>query len=425
MMFPIGVLLDLRKKVMTKILYLIPDMQVGGIETLLLRMSKSPLAKDWIFWHMHAVKHEYALQREFEKTDAFIIKNMDIRRLMFGFDKKSLKKLIQDRQLDQVEVIYCFHLLGSIYANYLKKYYFPHVKIIIGVYHPKEYAWTSGGKFSQLEITARMLIGSSPTKNIIFMNSGMKKSHEYYLQKDLACSPVFPVMIDAMRFNNIQRAPEQFKIVSVGRICNFKTYNFAMIAVIKKLHTMDKRYTYHIYGSGDMEDYLFKLIADHNAQDCVFFHGTIPYEKFPDILADAFIFVGGGTAIVEAAAAGVPSLCVIMSEMKPETYGWFHQSDDDNLGEIDRRKPRYQYFDLISDLANHPDLYAEYSRQSKEKASMYSLQNNLPKFIELLNAGEQSEMHFSYKMLLSLVTAKFFNTIDRLGYYSSYKDRYR
>jgi len=49
----------------------------------------------------------------------------------------------------------------------------------------------------------------------------------------------------------------------------------------------------------------------------------LDYEKFYDVLEDAFMFVGVGTTIIEVSSIGVPSLQACVSEKRQVTYVFF------------------------------------------------------------------------------------------------------
>jgi hypothetical protein len=60
--------------------------------------------------------------------------------------------------------------------------------------------------------------------------------------------------------------------------------------------------------------------------------GTLPYSKFGMAVSSSDLFVGMGTAALEAAGMGVPTICCV-DQMEDACYGFLHEAPQDAIGE--------------------------------------------------------------------------------------------
>jgi hypothetical protein len=84
----------------------------------------------------------------------------------------------------------------------------------------------------------------------------------------------------------------------------------------------------------------------------VTFFGKLEYKKMPSVLNDASLFIGSGTAIVEAAAAGVPCIIGIESIEQPQSYGFLTDTIGLSFQEKGLNYPLYTYEKIMSDFAS-------------------------------------------------------------------------
>lgn len=101
---------------------------------------------------------------------------------------------------------------------------------------------------------------------------------------------------------------------------DFKTYNKHIINILDEINHLGYNLEYYIYGDGPERFFLEKL-----AKTKIHFKGSI---DLPNILNNAFLFVGSGTSIIEASAGGIPSIIGIESEDRPYTYGLFSYNEN-------------------------------------------------------------------------------------------------
>jgi 1,2-diacylglycerol 3-alpha-glucosyltransferase len=77
---------------------------------------------------------------------------------------------------------------------------------------------------------------------------------------------------------------------------------------------------------------MLSTVKRYGIEDHVFLHGPLEYKKMPEVLQDAYVFVGMGTALIEAGLLGIPGVPAIDSE-GPVTYGFLYDLDGYDVGE--------------------------------------------------------------------------------------------
>jgi glycosyltransferase involved in cell wall biosynthesis len=217
------------------------------------------------------------------------------------------------------------HVLGAfgLVVAYRLKDHLPGSTISTGIYHQNEYLYRSSG--SHFEAENLRLFRLLPAENVLFFQESTRQNYEAFHARPYAKSPVVPIGID-LSTDTTRQPPRPFRIVSVGKLLPFKAYNAHMIRIVANLAPRFPDIRYDIYGSGDQSGdegpNLARLINELGMTDHVHLQGTFPYNQFNEKVADASLFVGSGTALVEAAALGVPAMVGIESIPTPHTYGF-------------------------------------------------------------------------------------------------------
>lgn len=399
-------------------------MSLGGIETLILRMAQSQLNHKFAFLFLRRPKKR-TLMNDLKLTSSLVIEDINVLLLsLFKHQKSVLLERLKKFGMNHVNCIYVFNAQSLVIACCLQKL-FPGVKICMGVYHFNEYLWENKPTtYIQKEIYK--IIHLIPDENIFFMNSATKNINQSRLPKRFNASPIVNVPLDVNRFGRIMRNPNKFKIISVGRLVHFKNYNFHLIPIVKSLHQIDPRITYHIYGYGTREKELIKAIHDQQAEQCVFFHGPVSYDQYPEVLKDAYLFVGCGTALLEASAAGVPSLIGPCLGEKVVTYGWTCDQEDANTGEYCAEKPVLSYHDLLTKAFRLDEShYAMLSQATKLKMGAYSADKIIRYYIDCWENAKTCEIIMSHWSLLRFVASNIFtNILGKWGLSFSHYNRY-
>jgi glycosyltransferase involved in cell wall biosynthesis len=161
-----------------------------------------------------------------------------------------------------------------------------------------------------------------------------------------------------------------------------------MIRLVHDLRARGHDFSYHVYGDGPRRAELEAEVRRLGLQGAVFFHGTVPYERFADVVADAFAFVGTGTSLVEAAACGVPSLVAIPGHTDPVSHGWIQDVAGNEFGGPAPGHPEHRIEDLLLALdALDEGGYLAVGAASRRRAEEFALPELVPRFVELLQGA--------------------------------------
>ena len=211
----------------------------------------------------------------------------------------------------------------------------------------------------------KLLQSCVPPNSIAFMNEACQISHENYLGRDFSKATILPLPLIDNGARTVK--PSRLKLVSIGRLTAFKSYNTYMIEIIHELIVKGvKNLTWHVYGDGPLMTEMVSRINALDLQEHIFLHGEIPYEDMLKVISDAYAFVGMGTALIEAASYGVPSIPAIDSE-GPVTYGYVYELDGYNVGERYSEKPDVKIKYLLEKLFSMDDI--EYMAECEKARS--------------------------------------------------------
>ncbi len=284
---------------------------------------------------------------------------------------------------DQYDVIYCTGWRALLHGVRLKQRNNLRATVSFGVYHPREFCIPNSSRYHMF---LKRLLRRIPAGNAAFLLREFADEHEAVLGIDYSSSQVLSLGIDLKRYDNLERNACRRRIVGVARIVNFKTYLFHMADVIRALVDSGHDYEFHLYGYGDLESELRSKITGLNLQDRYFIHGRVDYSQLPAIFQGAFMSIGEGASLVEASAAGVPSLLAIESNQEASTYGFFHEQKDFNLGSVDHAKSKTP---ILSDILRLGGLaeneYQEACERSRQRAGCFSIDKVANGFLEFLS----------------------------------------
>ena len=304
------------------LLFIDEHLIMGGIATLIARVSQL-LLKDG--WKVTLLVRKVDAEVKQMLPEALVIQEISTRFKWMYFPeyaKSSSKKM----DLDTVEVIFATGVvaswLGSILSTYLSK----HPKLLCGVYTPWEFCYPKSNRFAEYGTRLRCehFDRNVPDSSKLFMSDVVRGHHAKSFGRPLNDSPICVLPIDVQKFNNIIRQPKRFKIVSIGRLCNFKTYNLYMIDVLRQLRAKGHPVCWEVYGTGELEPEMRHRIKESGLENCIQLHGHLEYQRFGEVLTDAGAFVGMGTALIEAGFCRVPSVVALDNSATEMTYGYLY-----------------------------------------------------------------------------------------------------
>jgi glycosyltransferase involved in cell wall biosynthesis len=295
-------------------------------------------------------------------------------------------------------------------------------RITVGVYHQNEFLFRPPPFFFARE--ALRLFAAMPAENLVFFNEATRRNYERFFRTDYAASTIVPIGIDLSQGVPSAEAQEPWRIVSVGNLVNFKTYNAHMIRITAQLASAYPGIRYDIYGTGPEEATLRALAAELRVGKHGRFMGAVPYADFRKVVAGAAVFVGSGTALIEAADAGVPALVGIESIETPDTYGFLSDveglSYNENIPEIPKQPMRA----LIERLFVSPADRASVSQACRVKAREFSVATTVDGFLALERSAKSVARRLGWACLVRMMASLVGMAVcERLGWVTSFRNR--
>lgn len=338
-------------------------LHLGGIETFFVRMAKERKIRGLTTKillldkpgtsNKELLKEMECYAEVFYKKDIFenipLISDKFI--LLSKININKLSSLMVD--INHIHVFDGHHaLLANRFNNILDR----KIIISIGFYHYMKYAW-GGEKIKYYEKVHRdFVFNYLPHESLMFFSTGTKDFYSKRFNDDFVKSNTFRMgVIDQNNdFNKDSHILNEgkFRICSVGRLVEFKSYNLLMLDVIDSLLKNGINVEYDIYGDGPFKDKILDKIQKLGLTGIVNLKGSIDYSSFNDKVRQYDLFVGSGTAIIQASSLGVPSIVGVENMIVPKSYGFFSDINhlEFNLRGLD--SPMYDLIDLIQEYIN-------------------------------------------------------------------------
>jgi glycosyltransferase involved in cell wall biosynthesis len=247
-------------------------------------------------------------------------------------------------------------------------------KSVLGAYQTEIFCAESEGWRYHRTLVHRLVTQVIPPQSIIFGNTAGRDFHADRLKKNFDQSPVIRLFVDIEKYSfKDKHGIERKKIVSIGRITEYKTYNFTVLPVIRELVDMGHEAEWHVYGDGDQFDAFKRAVSENGLEGRVFAHGKLNYSRFQEVLDDAFLFIGSGTSLIEAAACGVPALTTIEYAADASSYGYISEIEGFNMIEPGLGKKTFDIKSKVLDLLlASPEAYVNEQQACYRKAEQYS-----------------------------------------------------
>lgn len=201
-----------------------------------------------------------------------------------------------------------------------------------GIFHPRSLFW-SGDSFP-VRITNKLIFKLSGDHNFFFMSDAVKESSKKGLHIKMQIQNrviKLPLSLN-MELSWSPTGSNLLNIVSIGRLVPFKAYNRKVPEIISRLLKGGVSARWDIWGNGDDQNIIMNEILKHGVDTNVELHGPLDYSKLKETLVKADLFVGMGTAALEAAMLGVPTICCI-DGVEDLCYGYLHEAPEDIIGE--------------------------------------------------------------------------------------------
>ena len=343
----------------TRHLLLITDhLTVGGIETLMSRVAHFLTTRGW--------RVTLIIERSYQDALRIMPKEVVVMELGKRFRLLYFPEYARyffSKQECPIDLIYGCTLVGCWLGSICSLFLPNHPALVCGVYTSWEFCYPKSKRFIHF---GDYLRAAQFDKNIVdtsklFMSEAVRQNHVQSFGRSLDTAPICLLPIDARMFKTIERRPKRFKVVSVGRLCGWKTYNLYMIPVVKQMRDKGSPVHWHVYGTGELEPEMRRRIHESGLEDRIHLHGNLEYRRYPEVLADAGAFVGMGTALIEAGFARVPSVVALEHAETQKTYGYLHELPIGACGERFERQPTCDTADLLERLFLMTD--ADYARE--------------------------------------------------------------
>lgn len=313
-------------------LFIYYAIQIGGIETFIIRIARQRFRlglKTKILLLGTIVKSDKKLLAEIKNYAEVIFSHQLFEKFSFLCRRLMLIAPISFRNasnlLDGVSHIHVANGYSALFAHRLISLHGSGIKITFGFYHYLEFE-SYGCRLRYFEsINRSFVLNYLPKESLfVFYNHTVEFIKNKY-RVSLVESPLFPIgVVDQVQICKwlIPRS-KSIKICSVGRLVDYKPYNSSMIDVVEVLLNLGYSVSYDIYGDGPDRTRIQNLIDSKGLKQHIKIRGTLDYCDFQKTVSEYDVFVGCGTAVIEASSIGVPSILAIDTTNEPLTYGFF------------------------------------------------------------------------------------------------------
>lgn len=353
-------------------LFIYGALPVGGIETFFVRMAKERFNKNLSTSILLLSKPEQSNQEllaEMKKyanvifpDEIFYGSSLLCSRLPLLFPLKQKIILNSLKEVDQIHVFDGLHaLLGYRITKQLNR----DIPITIGFYHYIKYLW-GGNKVAWHEkVNRKFVFNYLPEESLLFFSEGNRDLYIKHKQQKFEKSKTFRLgVIDKKDVILKGDFVTPLKIAAVGRLVEFKTYNFYMIDVVKKLIDKGVDVKFDIYGDGPLKKQVQEKINKANLQDKIILKGTLDYSRFDSTVSSYDLFIGSGTAIIQASSLGVPCITGVENVIEPKTYGYFCDVWQHEYNLKGLELPLFNVEDVIYDFVNKTEIGRKQLKES-------------------------------------------------------------
>ncbi|MDP5131030.1 MAG: hypothetical protein NWQ54_09100 [Paraglaciecola sp.] len=304
---------------------------VGGIETFFVRLAKER-KKAGLFTAILLLSKPEASNKE------LLSEMCKYAQVLFPKDLFSISPLISQwfpllspvRQSELISLFKCvdqIHVELSVHAllgHRLSKMANKNLPITIGFYHYITHLW-GGNSIAHFEkVNRRFVFEYLPKDCLIMFSEGTRQLYTKYKKMNFDKSKTFRLgVVDYKEVDLVTRDKTPLRIVAVGRLVDFKTYNFYMLDVLNSLLEKGYLVEFDIYGDGPLKSEIKKKIDSLKINQFVCLKGTLDYSLFDETVSEYDLFIGSGTAIIQAASLGVPAIVGVENVLQSKTYGYF------------------------------------------------------------------------------------------------------
>ena len=308
------------------ILMLYRGLQVGGIETLIVRLSGFLVQAGF---SVSVAASDGPLVHSLDKRVDFLELPKDLNHIHIS---RSLAPLFKS---DANFILMSFDPLSRFISEYcLSRRHIAddsqNIVHISGCFHPRAYFHEVDNWLHRtMNIIIARILGN---QGLYFMNEPCRTSHTARLKLHESEGKIVQIPVKISKEIWAPHAESELKIIAVGRLVNFKAYNFGLIDVAEYFFRNSVPLTINIYGYGEQHDAILQEISRRGLEGIIKLPGPLSYEKFTAEVLRHDLFVGMGTAALEAAATGIPTIFAVDSE-RNDCLGFTHELPAGSVGE--------------------------------------------------------------------------------------------
>jgi glycosyltransferase involved in cell wall biosynthesis len=226
--------------------------------------------------------------------------------------------------LEKVDQIHVYEGMHALLGYRLSALLGMNLPVTVGFYHYIRYLWGGDNVALHEKINRDFIFNFLPNQSLLFFSEGSKQLYSKHKKKLFTHSNTFSLgVVDKKEISITGKINKTLRIVAVGRLVEFKTYNFYMAEVVKNLLGAGMKVQFDIYGDGALKEEVRANINKFSMSKYINLKGTLDYSKFDETVAEYDLFIGSGTAIIQASALGVPSIVGVENMMQAKTYGYF------------------------------------------------------------------------------------------------------
>lgn len=364
-----------------KVLFVVGQFTVGGVETYVLRIAKA-LVADGVAVEIWVVKHSFdpALLAQLQAT-------VRVRFLTPGWLPYPI--FIGSPELPaDVDMVFTTGRTALFCAARACALARRPMRLIAGVFSQWEYVINPRDPKSRL---ASDLVDQLGPANMVFCTEGSRADHVASLGDSYLASLVSPLLVDlpasAARTPRISGSP--LRIVSVSRLVNFKTSNLQMAEVVARLNASGVPARWTLYGGGPEREKIEASVKAAGAEAFVSLQGPVPYTELSRVIGEADIYIGGGTTLIEASALGVPALVAQDSNPEPTSPGFLCDREGVFTSDVSDHDILVPIFDHIVRFAELDETGVKaLSDRSRRKAELYGSPQARSEYEKMYQRGE-------------------------------------
>lgn len=329
---------------------------IGGVETFFVRIAKERHSRslETKIILRYPERSNPELLREmrlyakvFNYADIFIAPNpLMFFKLLCPIKKKSLKDLFAG-----VSQIHVFQGDDALLAARLKRHANSNVPITVGFYHYVHYLWGGDDIPYYEKVNRKYVLEYLPKKSLMMFSQDNIAMYEKFYGSDFSNANTFSIGVIETKKNSPSTpiGDDMVRICAVGRLVDFKTYNYHLINVIKKLIDNGNKVQLDIFGDGPTREGLESEINSQKLTGFVNLKGSFDYSLFDEVVEKYDLFIGTGTAIVQASALGIPSITAIDHAKDASSYGYFYKVHNRQYGRSGLNIKQRNMYDIIKE----------------------------------------------------------------------------